>query len=642
MLSLKRLISRYMHKTACILIVCIFVLLVYVQIVTEQKQALADADRTFLQIASVLGENQQELAEIQERYRQTCLYNAKVVSRIIEGSPEVLESVEELKKIAEEAEIDEIHIFDETGRIFAGTHPEYLDYTFDSGEQMSFFKPLLEDKTLELVQGIVPNTAEAKLMQYSAVWSDSGKYIVQVGREPVNVMEVTKKNELSYIFSLFRVTPAYDYYAIDAGSGTIMGATALEAVGADIEDIGLEKGVLQEGRNGFYGRVYGKISFCVFRRTGTNYIGQVIDISYFYKKVLSTSLLALLSLITIVLFLANVVTRHINQHVVMKIGEVNEKLESIAEGNLDETVDVRGSVEFSQLSDYINSMVKSLIYDNKKMSYVLSRTNIYIGTYEYDRHLKKICYTEYIPKILSVGYERMEELASSPEEFTAFLEGIKEHPVENEQGVYKHGDQYVRLEEMKSDGEIVFGVAVDVTVETQRRIEIEKERDLDVLTHLYNRRGLDLSLAQLFSSPESLGYSAVVMIDADGLKEVNDTYGHEKGDIYLKGIGQAIAQMGTKDSVAARQGGDEFVLFLYGYDSQEELMYDIRSLEDMQSGRFITLDKESSVPLRFSFGYCQVDGETDYEALLREADEKMYKNKQARKGATPYTQPRSR
>ena len=71
-------------------------------------------------------------------------------------------------------------------------------------------------------------------------------------------------------------------------------------------------------------------------------------------------------------------------------------------------------------------------------------------------------------------------------------------------------------------------------------------------------------------------------------------------------------------------------------------MYDIRSLEDMQSGRFITLDKESSVPLRFSFGYCQVDGETDYEALLREADEKMYKNKQARKGATPYTQPRSR
>ena len=83
MLSLKRLISRYMHKTACILIVCIFVLLVYVQIVTEQKQALADADRTFLQIASVLGENQQELAEIQERYRQTCLYNAKVVSRII-------------------------------------------------------------------------------------------------------------------------------------------------------------------------------------------------------------------------------------------------------------------------------------------------------------------------------------------------------------------------------------------------------------------------------------------------------------------------------------------------------------------------------------------------------------------------------
>lgn len=60
------------------------------------------------------------------------------------------------------------------------------------------------------------------------------------------------------------------------------------------------------------------------------------------------------------------------------------------------------------------------------------------------------------------------------------------------------------------------------------------ERDIDSLTGLYNRRGLDIQLSKLFEEPEKLGYCAMVMVDADGLKIINDTYGHEKGDIYLK------------------------------------------------------------------------------------------------------------
>ena len=79
------------------------------------------------------------------------------------SEPSVSEDMEELKRIAALMEVDEIHIFDKTGRIVAGTHPEYYDYTFDSGEQMSFFKPMLEDRSLKLVQDVTPNTAEGKM-----------------------------------------------------------------------------------------------------------------------------------------------------------------------------------------------------------------------------------------------------------------------------------------------------------------------------------------------------------------------------------------------------------------------------------------------------------------------------------------------
>ena len=140
-----------------------------------------------------------------------------------------------------------------------------------------------------------------------------------------------------------------------------------------------------------------------------------------------------------------------------------------------------------------------------------------------------------------------------------------------------------------------------------------------------------MKLADLFSDPESLGQSAIFMIDADGLKGINDTYGHEKGDIYLKKIGQVIADVGTKRSIATRQGGDEFVLFLYGYDSEEELANVIGDLEYMQSNSFAALDKDINVPLRFSLGYCLVKEETDYQALLKEADRRMYQNKMERK-----------
>lgn len=630
MRTLKNLISTYMYKVAFSLVAVILIMLVYIQVITEQRRASEDADRTFLRIESVLEENQRELEEIQEEYKQTCLHNAETVARIIEGDPSVLKSVKELKRIAESVEIDEIHIFDTTGRIFTGTHPEYFNLTFDSGEQIGFFKPMLEDKTLKLVQDITPNTAEEKPMQYSAVWTEHGEFIVQVGMEPVNVMKVTEKNELSYIFSMFRVNPDVDFYAIDAESGEIVGSTDLETVGLDATEIGFDLQRVEKDKDGFHMLINGLHSFCVFEKMGSTYIGRAIPSFTLYQRVPTTAFWIFISLLIVAYFLAQAVVRYMNRYVVNKISDVNEKLKSIAEGNLEEMVNFKSSMEFMELSNHVNSMVKSLSDNNKKMSYVLSKTNMHIATYEYSSHSKKVRYTKYIPKILNLDDDKMEQLSLSPSEFVAFLEVIKNHPLPDEPGIYQHGEQYIRLEEIKGDGE-VFGVAVDVTAEITKRMEIEKERDVDTLTGLYNRRGLESKLEQLFSRPKELKHSAILMIDADGLKGINDTYGHEKGDLYLKKIGETIAEAGMKGHIAARQGGDEFVLFLYNYDSEEELLSTIGALEYMQSNTFASLDQNINVPLRFSLGYCLVNENADYQVLLKEADEKMYRNKMERK-----------
>lgn len=620
-----------MYRITFFLVTVILIIMFIYQLVNERRLAYENATETLSQIEQVLVENQTELEEVQKEYRQTCLYNAETIARIIQGDPDVLNSVKELKKIATFVQVDEIHIFNKKGKIFTGTHPKYYNYSFDSGEQMMFFKPMLKDKKLKLVQEITPNTAEKKLMQYSAVWSSNGEFIVQVGMEPVNLIKATEKNELSHIFSLLRVNPEADYYAIDEESGKIVGSTDYEIVGSDLSDIGFNLKDLANNTNGFFAEIGERNSFCVFKKIGSNYVGRVVSSSSLYQQVPAIILLILICLLIVAFFLAKAVTKHMNKYVVDEIHDIIKKMKSIANGNLEETVDIQSSAEFVELSNYINRMVKSLLDNNKKMSYVLSKTNLYIGIYEYNSEMKKVRFTEYIPRILAVDIAKMEQLASDTNKFQEFMDGIRENPVENEPGTYKCGKQYVKLEENRIENEI-FGVAIDVTAEMLKRRELERERDIDTLTGLYNRHGLELKLSQLFSKPDELGYSAMIMVDADGLKEINDKFGHEKGDIYIKKIAEIMNGFNRRNSIASRQGGDEFVLFLYHYESEEELIKTIETLEHMQSYySFACRNEDLNAPIRFSFGYCLTNGTTDYQKLIKKADEKMYQNKMERK-----------
>lgn len=630
MKTLKQIIGQYMRLLTVILVVFILNVIVYIQVMSEQRQAYENAVRTFQQIEQMLVGNQEEIEEVVAQYSATCLRNAEAIAYIIQNDPSVLESIEELKNIAQLIGVDEIHIFDNTGRIYAGTHPEYYDFTFDSGEQMAFFKPMLEDRSLKLVQEITPNTAEEKLMQYSALWSKNGEFIVQVGMEPVNVMEATAKNELSYLFSQFRVNLEADYYAVDIASGQIVGSTDSDCVGKNLTEIGLDEKSFSEYEKGFHAFVGGKNSYCVFQRAGDNYIGRVIASRDLYQRIPGTTVVLAICLAAIAAALNFAVTRYMNRYVVDGIHDINEKLGRIAEGNLEEVIDIQSSVEFAELSSYINTMKQSILDSNRKMSYVLSKTNMYIGVYECNEHMRRVQFTEYVPRIFALDDEETQQLGQDAVSFQHFISSIRKNPVEGEPDTFGVKDRFVKLEEIRDSHE-TFGVVIDVTESVIKRKEIEAERDMDLLTGLYNRRGMEQKLSALFEKPKELGHSAIVMIDADNLKVINDSYGHEAGDRYLQLTAKLIADVGTGGCVAARMGGDEFVLFLYGYESEKELEDALKELVDVQDQRTAVLTDDVKVTLKFSCGYCLIKGRVSYQEALKEADEKMYENKRERK-----------
>lgn len=631
MSNIKKIITRYLNRIALIVFFLTFILVSCLQLLSQQRQARERATVMLYQIEQLLVDNEEELEQIKAEYSQTCLHNAEAIAYMIEQNPTVLESTETLRQMADFMEVDEIHIFDKTGCIYAGTHPEYYGYTMDSGTQISFFKPMLENTSLTLCQDIVPNTAENKPMQYSALWSRNGEFIVQVGMEPVNVLKVTEKNELSYIFSMLRVNVGVNLYAVDGNTGEIKGSIVQEDVGRNVYDLGIELSDIINRGEGFHAKVNGEYAYCVFLKMGENYIGRIVSNKVLYSSVPVSMLGLVLSLAAVAVMLVGGVKWCMNRYVVDGIYDINNRLRAITDGNLDERVDVHTSLEFSELSCHINEMVNSLLSTTDKISYVINKTNLNIGVYEYNENMKHVRFTEYIPQILGIDGDKLQ--AADCKEFKEYIDKLRMTPLADEEGIYSISGEkeiYLKLEEVVQ-GNDVFGIVMDVTKEIIKRRRVEEERDIDTLTGLYNRRGIENKLFMLFKESDKLGYGALVMIDADGLKEINDRYGHDKGDIYLKKISEVISSFGLGSCVAARQGGDEFVLYLYNYADESELMDALVTLQYIQNNSSAHLSNELSVPLRFSYGYVMTKGENDYQQLLKIADDKMYENKRERK-----------
>ena len=88
--------------------------------------------------------------------------------------------------------------------------------------------------------------------------------------------------------------------------------------------------------------------------------------------------------------------------------------------------------------------------------------------------------------------------------------------------------------QLAQDDVRVLGLVEDITSEVMEKQKLAYERDYDILTNLLNRRAFQATLTELFDHPDQLRCAALVMMDLDNLKYINDTYGHDYGDQYIR------------------------------------------------------------------------------------------------------------
>jgi diguanylate cyclase (GGDEF)-like protein len=144
----------------------------------------------------------------------------------------------------------------------------------------------------------------------------------------------------------------------------------------------------------------------------------------------------------------------------------------------------------------------------------------------------------------------------------------------------------------------------------------------DPLTGLYNRRGFDAQVLQAVSTTDRYGWSfALVVLDVDGLKAVNDRFGHHHGDAVLRAVGARLRRDLRAGDVAARIGGDEFAVLLHLGDDVDAL-----PVLDRLRAEPLVVDETTTVTWAVGIARCPHDG-SDPDTLLRLADTRLYEHK---------------
>ncbi|MGM0437100.1 MAG: HD domain-containing phosphohydrolase [Bacillota bacterium] len=229
------------------------------------------------------------------------------------------------------------------------------------------------------------------------------------------------------------------------------------------------------------------------------------------------------------------------------------------------------------------------------------------------------------------------EIMSSKEEAINCIEGNKEVFKKKEkihrEEIAKNAAGESRLlsitktPKLNKKGEVEYVVcsAIDITEQRKKENKIKYISYHDKLTGLYNRSYLEEEIKRLDVN-RKLPIS-IIMADLNGLKLVNDSYGHKEGDKLLVNAADTLKECCRNEDIVGRWGGDEFLIFLPETDQKAAKKITER-IKNKSKKIKINSEKKGTIPLSMAIGFSVKNNENeDIYEILNKAEDRMYKNK---------------
>jgi diguanylate cyclase (GGDEF)-like protein len=170
----------------------------------------------------------------------------------------------------------------------------------------------------------------------------------------------------------------------------------------------------------------------------------------------------------------------------------------------------------------------------------------------------------------------------------------------------------------------------ELAAAARRIAELEARADIDPLLDLLNRRGFERELARSLAYVRRYGTAAALMfIDLDGFKGINDRHGHAAGDALLRAVATTLSRSVRASDVVSRLGGDEFGVLMWNLD-ESRAKAKVVELEALIAG--VNVDHSSgALGVGASAGAVALDPDVSVAAIIDAADQAMYARKKGKR-----------
>ncbi|MDE7322581.1 MAG: sensor domain-containing diguanylate cyclase [Lachnospiraceae bacterium] len=627
----------FVKYTAIILTAAIFLIL-FINFLfsrhTLENQQLNTFHIKIEQIIHTLENNQAELELVNENLNEDYLTRAKAAAYVLDRQEESEMDVAQMQYLAKLLNVDEVHYIDENGMIVLASVSKYIGMDMAEHDQTSAFLVLLENDAEDayLIQDVQPNASEGKIMQYIGVTRKQHGGFVQVGIEPKRLMEAQSRNTYDYIFSRFPTDEQEEFFVVDRETGAVVGHSGNMEQDFTEECYQLDQ-LIQCSKGAYKKGKGGRDMYTVSKSYENVLICAVLPEEVLFRKLFDNAVRTLIYLLCVELAVILLLNYLVRRKVVDGIHRIIESLSAITDGNLDTAVEVGGNHEFEELSRGINTMVRSIINISNRISAIIEMSGIPLAAYEYERGSEHVFATSGIGELLDISKTRVADLCQSAERFDKFISWITKNPMEGESDVYQINDtRYVRIH-MSDSPQGKLGVITDVTADIEEKNRMRYENTHDPLTELYKYRHFQkLAQVLLHKMPEG-NVSAVVMMDLDFFKGINDTFGHDVGDRYLQGFASVMRLMPSEHFLTSRRSGDEFCMMIYNCADRNEVVAYLDKFYETLGKSPVAMSDTLTRTISASAGFaCTSDSHADIAQLLSHADEALYEIKNKIKG----------